>query len=313
MSLQSVIEFQAVLKLHASAVVDMLKSDRPEVLIYAMKALCMMSQVELVNHIGHVVHILTLDDHGKDLIKVRITALETLQKLKLVDLANHTVVLVRALSYPQVGRLAMQILSRIAPTDLKTHAVEMVQEGVVRPIAEMLGSFQFDAVRMMPAILMLNVIVSVNDSMDVTPTTASAMALHDIIPILVELLDWSSSNEFKCEVIRSLTHLAAHSATNCARMVNVDALRPVMDIISGASHEPIRTREVAVLLLHTLSSDIDTRWEIIHTIDDTGNTPVGYLEYILRNVYDEYQLKELVIGCLMNLGWEPSSVYELYG
>ena len=316
MSVQSVIEFQAVLKLHASAVVYMLKSDRPDVLIYAMKALCMMSQVELANHIGHVVHILTLDtkpgDQGKELIKVRITALETLQKLKLVDLANHIVVLVRALSYPQVGILAMQLLSRIAPTDLKTHAVEMVQEGAIRPIKEMLDdSVQFTAVRMMPAILTLHMIASVNeaDSIGATPGT---MRLHDIIPTLITLLhdsDLSTRDEFTCSflivVIQTLVHLAARSAYHCASMLSEDVLRIVTDIICGSSLEPDRIREAAVLLLHTLSSDFDARWNIIHAIDDTGNTTIDHLLYVLHSEYSGDRLKELVTGCMMNLGYEP--------
>ena len=111
----------AVLQVHAGAVVDMLKSDRPGVLVSAMEALCMMPQVELEKHVDHVVHLLTLDD-----IDVRYMALLTLQKLKPADLVTHIVVLVRALQYPYVRSLAMTMLSHIAPTDMKTHAVEII-------------------------------------------------------------------------------------------------------------------------------------------------------------------------------------------
>ena len=250
----------AVLQVHAGAVVDMLKSDRPGVLVSAMEALCIMPQVELEKHVDHVVHLLTLDGSVvsdlSGLDNVRYVALRTLQKIKPADLAKYIVVFVRALDYPYqtIRGLVMKMLIHIAPTDVKTHAVVMVQEGAIRPIAEDLDSEIDDENRML-AISSLNMIASVNASMDVIPTTASAMALNDIIPILVPFLYHRGVSEFTWEVIQTLVHLAAHSATNCARMVSEGVIPPVIDTIRG--DEPSRVKEAAVLLLHTLSLDMD--------------------------------------------------------
>ena len=231
---------------------------------------------------------------------VRLTALRIMRSMKSVDLAKSTATLVCMLHHSSINN-ALVALSYIAPSDLKTHAVEIVQGGAIAPLISLL---ELDESRAMICISILHVVASVKESYDATPnitcsTHWAPLRLIDACSLIVVRLRDRHNKKFTLLVTQTLTLIAAHSAKNSLYIIECRVFPHLLDMIYG--YEPNDVEEAAVMLLHALSVHIDTRIRL--KIIEAG--AIASLVKFLDTVRED-RIKDVVTDCLTNLGWQSS-------